>query len=79
MASPDDFARDVARQVVSHTCLALDVTSLPEGGIETLSELTLEYISRIGKLMRRIADRAGRAEVSSWGLGFRVNDVVRFE
>ncbi len=68
MVSPDDFARDIARQVVAHACLALGVTSLPEGGIETLSELTLEYISQIGRLMRRIADRAGRAEVRSWGV-----------
>ena len=64
MSASDDYADSVCRAAAAHVCLAVGASRTYPSVLDTLSDVTKQYVTTIGLHARNVAETGARTDVS---------------
>ncbi|KAG8662360.1 transcription initiation factor TFIID subunit 8 [Manihot esculenta] len=67
-ASGDEFSQAIAKIAVAQICEGAGFQSFQQSALEILSDVTVQYISNLGKLSQSYANLAGRTDVNAFDI-----------
>lgn len=71
----DEFARAVANTAVAQVCEGLGFHAIQRTAVETLADITLRYLSDIGKAAHFYANLAGRTQCNAFDVVLALEDM----